>query len=134
MLRTILAYIAALLFLIALALARRVVLRWTIAYRLDPDAVRVTIFNRFAIVTMPYRDIVEISTVASDEVLTPRSGVMFAAIRAGNRRSREAVLIVRRRGLRRGVVITPERPAEFLAVVSARIAQLNADPGTATVR
>ncbi len=127
MLPTVISFLVAILAVVVFLFARPVVLRWMIEYRRDPDAVRVVVFRRFPIVTIPYHAIVEVRRVSSDEVLVPRSGVMLAAIRVGNRWTREAVLIVRRKGLRRGVVITPERPDEFVADVRARAVHLRAE-------
>lgn len=129
MLQILLSYVAAVVFLVAFVLGLRVTLRRVIEYRRDSDAVRVVVFGRLPIITIPYRTIVEISKVRSDEVVVPRRLVMFTAIRAGNRLSGDAVLIVRRKGLRRGVVLTPEGPDEFVADVRARVARRSTGGG-----
>jgi hypothetical protein len=98
-------------------------LRRLLTYRCDPDAVRVMVAGRVALFTIPYETIAEIRRLSTGEVNAPRAAVVFEAARAGNRWSGGAVLIVRKNKFRRGVIITPDDPEEFVARVSSRVAE-----------
>lgn len=93
------------------------------SYRVERGTFRFLLLHLFSVKTVPLCDVLEARTVSMAEVLFPRSRAMFNAIRASNRvYVRRAVVIERRAGTGRSVVITPADPEAFCNQLNASAA------------
>ena len=89
-------------------------LRFLYGYRLANCAVEIILFRALPVYRIPVRDI-ELIQKASWRKL----GIGGTTLRLGNRLARECVLIQKRTGLIRRIVITPDDADRFISQVNA---------------
>jgi hypothetical protein len=89
-------------------------------YEAANDAVRIRIFRRLTVWSVPYTDLVCARLVSLDDPST-RDGISFFALKFGNRLRATYVLLRRRKGFLREIHITPADPERFLSNVLRRV-------------
>ncbi len=83
-------------------------------YRVANGAVEIVLFHALSVYRVPVADIERI-----EKVSWRKPGIGGTTLRLGNRLARECVLIGKRRGLIRRIVITPDGADEFISQVDA---------------
>ena len=108
------------LFLAAALTAAQFGLRVLIRYVLGDRELRV-VFVGLTVVRVPYEQIEDVGTARFWDLLIPHTRATFNGIRAGNRIFfREAVVVRRAGGMRKFVIMTPDRPPAFAAELKTR--------------
>jgi hypothetical protein len=97
------------LFFVGLALLP---LRYIYNYKIEGDRIAVKLFSTMTVMRIRIDDILEIRQCSSRELLMPSF-----ALRLGNRLWGEAVVIRKRRGLFRAIIMTPDNAAGFVEEV-----------------
>lgn len=95
--------------------------RYFMTYRLSDTHLR--IIGVFAFVSIAYKDITDIAVVPPGTLW--RVLLSFDMLRLGNRLWGRAVLIKRRSGLFRQLIITPDSADEFVAQIKTRMGDKN---------
>ena len=85
-------------------------------YDIDERGIRVFVLRRFAVWRIPFDTIINVRLFSWRE-----TWLWAAALRLGNRIRRENVLVERRSGLIRRIVLSPRDPAGFVGEVSKRL-------------
>ena len=103
-------------FAVAWVAAVFVVTQSIVSYELTSKSVRVLVFGRISLATIPLRSISEIRTCSRDEAFLK---LPWSARKLGSRPwARSGVLILRNdRALRRQVLLTPRDPEDFVSNV-----------------
>jgi hypothetical protein len=102
-------------FIVAIALALflvigQFVLRYLYSYEVRASEIRILLFSLIPIVRIPMSNVAEVTSPAPRPYwLSP-----WYALRLGNRIFGEAVLIRKRRGLIKSIIIAPDDPARFI--------------------
>jgi|SRR5882757_3046830 hypothetical protein len=104
------AALGALVVLMAMVFA----LRFLYGYRVHNHAIEVVLFHLLPVYRIPIEDIESIQKASWREL-----GIGGATLRLGNRVFGQGVLIQRRSGWFRRVVISPEDPDSFISLVAA---------------
>lgn len=114
------------MFLITIVSLLTVSFRYVIQYRVNPDAVRVTLFGRWTVRKIPIEQIVEVSVLSYRNVVPFtkkfRPSLFLAERWASVVPQKQAVLIRRRSGLSRLFVLTPRNPEAFRQEILALLA------------
>ena len=97
------------LFLVGLALLP---MRYLYNYKIEGDGIAVKLFSAITVMRMRISDILEIRQCSFKELLMPSF-----AFRLGNRLWGETVMIRKRRGLFRTIIMTPDNAAGFIEEV-----------------
>jgi hypothetical protein len=81
------------------------------SYDVAEGSIRILLFSKFPIARF------RISEIANVEIKRTASLLLrpFFALRFGNRLSGECVVITKRRGILRTIIITPRQPADFVS-------------------
>jgi hypothetical protein len=110
-------------FLALSVLVGQFVLRFIYSYDIKGGAIRILLFSAIPIIRIPISQVVEVTRPPTGEFwLNP-----FHALRFGNRLIGNAVLIRKKRGLIKSIIITPDNPDRF-------IDQCNSEKREAVVR
>jgi hypothetical protein len=88
-------------------------LRLLYGYRVRDQAIEVVLFHVLPVYRLPLEDIEQIRKASWSEL-----GVGGRTLRLGNRFARQSVLIQRRSGWIRRIVITPDDPDRFISEVA----------------
>ena len=91
-------------------------LRFVYGYRLTETTLNIMLFGCIPIFRLPLKEIESIKKVGWKEV-----GIGGITLRLGNRMLGSCILIHRKTGWIRNVLITPSDPEQFLADMAARI-------------
>jgi hypothetical protein len=99
------AFVPALLFLIG-----QFVLRFIYSYDIKNGAIRVLLFAAIPVIRIPISEVVQVTRASTTRLwLNP-----WYAVRLGNRIIGQAVLVQRKQGLVKSIVITPDDPDRFI--------------------
>ncbi len=90
--------------------------RYFIVYNVTQESIRIEVFGA-PLIIIPYSCIEEVRRISGLESLRPRIRIL----RAGNRIIGRVVLVQKSRGFIRSVLLTPDDPDEFVAVVKGRL-------------
>jgi hypothetical protein len=97
-------------FLALSVLVGQFVLRFIYSYDIKGGAIRVLLFSAIPIIRIPISQVVEVTLLPRGEFrLNP-----FYALRFGNRLIGNAVLVRKKQGLIRSIIITPDYPDRFI--------------------
>jgi hypothetical protein len=87
-------------------------LRYIYDYEIEGDRIAVKLFSTISVMRIRINDILEIRECSFKELLMPSF-----ALRLGNRRWGQSIMIRKRRGLCRTVIMAPDNAAEFIEEV-----------------
>ncbi len=110
-------------FLLVLALAyflAQYAWRWVIGYRITKSHFEILAFG-FPLFKTAVADILEVRKVPFRELLPWKNRKSIGWCRFGNRLFGECILVVRRKGLLQGFLITPDNPQDFLQTLNQRL-------------
>lgn len=100
-------------FLIVLYVVAQFGLRLIYDYRLTGDSLEILLFRVFPVYRVPFKEIESVYMTSWNQ-----AKLGFSTLRLGNRFARRFVVIRRKSGSLRVLVITPDRPEEFVNRVS----------------
>lgn len=106
--------IAVIGFLLVLYVVAQYGLRLLYSYRLTPDSLEILLFRALPVYRLPFKEIESAYTASWSE-----AKLGFSALRLGNRFARRYVVIKKKGGLLRVLVITPVKADEFAKQISA---------------
>jgi hypothetical protein len=97
-------------FLALSVLFAQFVLRFVYSYDIKGGAIRILLFSVIPIIRIPISQVVQVTRPPTDQLwLNP-----FYAFRFGNRLIGNAVLVKKKRGLIKSIIITPDDPDRFI--------------------
>lgn len=106
--------------------------RYLIKYRIDDKAVRILFFGVLSMKSVALKDIREVKRLSPKELYCDtfvlRSPEMFFAQRWGNRFWGEGVLISKKAGLFKNVLLTPDDVGTFVQTIQERTGTSPASP------
>jgi len=88
-------------------------------YRVGPRGVEFLVLRFWVVWTLRFENIAEAERIRAEDALAPR---LWFAWRLGNRLRRVGVLVRRRRGLFRSLLLTPQDPDAFVAGIKRGMA------------
>ena len=98
--------------------------RYFYNYRIGRSGIDFLILGAFSSMRIGFRNIAEIKVASFEDLLFPWKLGTFFAVSAGNRVFGEIVLIRKRKGFSRVVLITPDNAEDFVRIVRERITQI----------
>lgn len=108
---------------VLIGLLIQVIGRYIYNYRIGPSGIVFLFLMFFPTTRIGFRNIAEIKVVSYRECSSWNRD-MFFALRAGNRIFGKIVLIRKRKGFRRVVLITPDNAEEFVRIVREKLIQI----------
>lgn len=94
--------------------------RYVINYQLNDASLTIVVFGFIKVMKIPYADIGDVREMTFKETLRPS----LTTLRFGNRIFGNIILIERKAGLVRRVLITPDDPSDFISKIRARVTTL----------
>jgi hypothetical protein len=90
-------------------------------YRMGKDGIEIVLLGRFVVWSIGYRSIESISEVGMFSSIGGPLNYMFRGVVIGNRISIKGVVVVRKAGVFRFIVLTPENRALFVNSVTSHL-------------
>jgi hypothetical protein len=88
--------------------------RYLYNYYIEEDSIKVILSGRVTLGHIPFSSVQEIRKVSFKEALLPNGLAGFLALRIGNRVWGEILLIRRKKGIFKNILITPNSSDEFV--------------------
>ena len=92
--------------------------RYLYSYTISKDSIRVVLFGKIPLFRIPFSNIAEIRKISFKEALIDIE--YFSTLRFGNRIWGDGVLIRRKEGFFKIIVITPDNADEFISKIGLR--------------
>ncbi len=124
----IIAFVALIFLLIFTILLVQFTMRYIYNYQIRDTAIEIVLFGKIPIRRIPYNNIAEIRKLPFKVVL-PLSIEMFSALSFGNRVWGTGVLVRKKKGMIKQILITPDNPDRFIFETLQHLPK-EADDGT----
>lgn len=93
----------------------QVISRYIYNYKISKNSIKIVLFGKIPLFRIPFSNIMEIRKISFKEALS--NDEYFLALRFGNRMWGECVLIRKKKGLFKVILITPDKADEFISKV-----------------